>query len=202
MTFAQRASKTKALAVATVRENKGMAGDVLEEVAGLYFEQGMPFEDALESVKESLIQKAVDRYSDKIRSALQRAGLDLPEGALTLDGIKAAIIEKSGLEMNDLTPEAMVGGIDKLASSSLSRATGIPIASVADGQALGDIIKAGVRTAIDNGTAEKLIMGGLSQKARAVVTWRKNGFDPEAEKKAKNAYYQKRYRRSHKLVWD
>lgn len=202
MTFKAKAARTKALAVATLRANEGMANDVLDQVSDGYFNQGLNLEDALYAVQDSLVQRAIDRYSDKIRAALSRAGLELGDGPLSLESIKQAVILKTGLEIDDLNPESMMQAVDKIASARLSEATGVPIESVMSGQGLGEQIKAGIRASIDNGSAEKILMKGLSAAARAAVTWKRHGFDEAAKKKAMNAYYQKRYRRTHRMVWD
>lgn len=199
MGFKEKAVKTKSLAVATLRANEGMANDILEEVATLYFE-GLSLQEAIDVTQDRLAQKAFERYGEKIRAALARAGLEV--GELSIESIKQAVIDKSGLDMDDLTPESMLKAVDVIVSARMSEATGVPISSVMNGGELAEQIKAGVRASIENGTAEKILLKGMSAAARAAVTWRRNGFDEGAQKKAMNAYYQKRYRQTHRLVWD
>lgn len=196
-----KASKAKALAVATLRANEGMANDILDQISDAYFERGLSVGEAIDEVQDSLIQRAIERYSEKIRAALSRAGLDL-QGEITIDAIKQAVIDKTGLQLDDLTPEAMIEAVDSLAASRLSEATGVPINSVMSGEGLGEQIKEGVRKAIENGTAETLILKGMGKAARAVVTWRRAGFDEDAQRRAMNAHAQKKYRRTHRMVWD
>ena len=196
------AAKTKALAIATSRENAGMAGDILGMIEDAYFEQGMDLQDAINSVQDQLIQRAIDRYSDKIRAALARAGLDLPDGELTLEAIKGAVIDKTGLDLTDLTPDAMVAAVDRLASDRLSVAIGVQVASVMNGATLADNIRAGVAKAITAGRGMALLTNGLSQRARVEMTWNRAGITTEQQRRrVLSAWYQKKYRRTHVEVW-
>lgn len=201
----QAASKTKALAIATARANAGMAQDIMTEIADNYFEHGMDLQEAIDAAKDAIAQRAIERYGDKIRAALARAGLDVPaDEPLTVDGIKAAVVEKTGLDLEDLTAEHLLDAADKLASQKLSADLGIEITSVMNGDTLAEVIKAEVRKAIDDGRAFELIKKGISMKARIAMTWKRAGLGETAEdrERAYNAARQKRYRRRFKEVWD
>lgn len=192
-------SKRKALGIMTGRANAGLRNDIIEQIADAYFVDGLSMQEAIDQVQDALVQKALDRYSDKIRAALARAGLTV-EGDLTLESITAAIAEKSGLEITDLSPDGMVTATDKLAAKRLSAELGIEIASVMQGSLEQSLIE-GVRSGLQNGSIP-LVGARLTKQARAEMTWRREGFEnAEERRKVNNAIYQKRYRRRNKEVW-
>lgn len=192
--------KFKALAISTARANGGMAGDIMDAIADAYFEGGMDLGAAIASVQDQLIQSAIDRYSEKIRSALSRAGLDV-EGELTLESIKAAIIEKTGLELSDLSPDAMATAVDQLAARRLSDELGIEITSIAGGN-LGEAIRSGVAQSLADGRTSKLLGRQLTNQARAAMTWQRQGIGEQDQRRIPQRVYQKRYRRRNVEVWD
>ena len=189
----------KALNIRTDRANGGLRGDILEAVADNYFVNGMSLQDSITAVQDQIIQAAVDRYSDKIASALARAGLVI-DGPLTVDSIKAAIVEKSGLDLSDLSPDGMLNAVDSMAARRLSDELGVEIATVR-GANLGETIKAGVAQAVADGRAAKLIGRSLSNQVRKVATWNRAGIDPVTAAKIANAKYQKKFRHFYKEVW-
>ena len=156
-------SKLKALAIATGRASGGMAADVLEMIADAYFVDGLSLQESINSVQDQLIQRAIERYSEKIGAALNRAGLEVDPQNLTLESIKAAIIEKTGLDLSDLSPSGMAEAVDRLAAQRLSAELGIEIATVAGG-ALQSAIRAGVAQAIAEGRVSQLVGRGLTNQ--------------------------------------
>lgn len=194
-------SKLKALAIATGRASGGMAADVLEMIADAYFVDGLSLQESINSVQDQLIQRAIERYSEKIGAALSRAGLEVDPQNLTLESIKAAIIEKTGLDLSDLSPSGMAEAVDRLAAQRLSAELGIEIGTVAGG-ALQSAIRAGVAQAIAEGRVSQLVGRGLTNRARAVMTWKRGGFDPKERIRIMGRIYQKRYRRHNVEVWD
>lgn len=192
-------SKRKALGIMTDRANAGLRNDIIEQIADAYFVDGLSMQEAIDQVQDALVQKALDRYSDKIRAALARAGLTV-EGDLSVESITAAIAEKSGLEITDLSPDGMVTAADKLAAKRLSAELGIEVASVMQGNLEQSLIE-GVRAGLQNGSIP-LVGARLTKQARAEMTWRREGFEnAEDRRKVNNAIYQKRYRRRNKEVW-
>lgn len=192
-------SKRKALGIMTDRANAGLRNDIIEQIADAYFVDGLSMQEAIDQVQDALVQKAIDRYSDKIRAALARAGLTV-EGDLSVESITAAIAEKSGLEITDLSPDGMVTAADKLAAKRLSAELGIEVASVMQGNLEQSLIE-GVRAGLQNGSIP-LVGARLTKQARAEMTWRREGFENAEDRlKVNNAIYQKRYRRRNKEVW-
>lgn len=199
----ERASRMKALGVETLRDNSGMARDVLDLVIDRYME-GVPFDDCLEAARDELTAKALERYGDSIRAALRRAGFEIEDGdTLDANTIADLIREKTGLEFASLNSAAVIEYIDRQMSAKLSEMTGIQISTVYDAQALKEQMKEGVRQAILSDTAEKLLMRGLSAAAKKVVTWRRYGYTTkESRRKVMQRLYSKRYAETHRQVWD
>lgn len=196
------AKKTRQIGIAVGRAAKAVTNDIFDKLSDAYFDQGMDFSDAWDSVKDDFTAEAIERFGAKIRAALSRAGLEFAEGVpLTIDAIKAAVIEKVGLDIDDLTTENIIGALDANMAARLSDATGLELTTVASGVGLGDMVRAGIKDALENGRAEKIMTGSLSMVARKDVTWKRRGFDAEKRKRAMNALYQKRYRRKNKQVW-
>lgn len=198
----ERASRMKALGVETMRDNSGMARDVLDLVIDQYA-AGVDFNDCLESVRDQLTAKALERYGDSIRAALRRAGFEIGDGeTLDVNTIADLVREKTGLDFVSLDRAAVVDYVDKQMAAKLSEMTGIQISTVTDGQALKEQMKEGVRQAILSDTAEKLLMHGLSAAAKKVVTWRRYGYTTkESRRKVMQRLYSKRYAEKHRQVW-
>ena len=190
---------TRSLNIKTERALGGLRGDILEAIADNYFVHGMSIQESLTAVQDQIIQAAIDRYSDKIAAALGRAGLVI-DGPLTLDAIKGAIVEKSGLDLSDLSAEGMLTAVDSLAARRLSDEIGIEVATIRGGN-LGETIKAGVAQAVADGRVAKLIGRARSIQIRKLATWNRAGIDPIAAAKIANAKYQKKYRYRFKEVW-
>lgn len=197
------ASKKKALRVAVSRAAAGLTRDILDRLSDAYFDQGLSLGDAFQSVQDDIANDAIGRYSEKIRAALGRAGLDLPAGeALTIQSIESGICDKLGLQVGELSAESITAALDDGIAARLSEAVGFPIESVLSGVGIGDQIRAGVTQAIAEGRENKRFLGATVHGAQSVMTWQRRGFEtPEKRKKALSAIYQKRYRRTHKEVW-
>lgn len=193
-------NKAKALGVRLDRATGGMAGDILGMIEDAYFTQGLSLQASIESVHDQLVQMAIDRYSDKIRAALGRAGLDV-DGELTLESIKAAVIEKTGLELTELSPDAMAAAVDQLAARRLSDELGVEVATLAGG-GLADAVRSGVRQSLADGKVPRILGARLSGQVRVAMTWKRGGFDPLERKRIMGKIYQKRYRRNNVEVWD
>lgn len=191
---------SKALNIKTDRANGGLRGDILEAILDNYFVNGMSIQESLNAVQDQIIQAGIDRYADKIGNALARAGLVI-DGPLSVEAIKAAVVEKSGLDLSDLSPEGMLGAVDSLAARRLSDEIGIEVASIR-GADLGETIKAGVAQAVAEGRAAKLLGRAMSGKVRKLATWNRAGVAvPVQSTRIAQKVYQKRYRRRNKEVW-
>jgi hypothetical protein len=191
--------KFKSLAVKTIRANEGMANDILDLVFDNYF-NGMSFEEALAAAQDELAAKAIERYGEKIRASLSRAGLEI-DGVLSIESIEAAIVAKTGLEMDSLTHENILDAADKIAAKKISSLMGVEITSVLNG-GLEVGVRGAVAAAIASGAAATVLMGGMSAVVRRSVTWIKAGVQKSEIQKIEAAIGQKKYRRKHKLVWD
>lgn len=199
---AERLSRGKSLAIATARENSAMVQDVFDNVVDNYT-AGASWEDSVNAAMEPLKERAIERYGPRIRAALRRAGLEFPDDmVLSVESVQDLLSEQSGLDIEALTGEGVADAIDTLLSKRLSETLGVPITSVLNAEGLKTAVEAGVRQAIENGTAERLITAGLSKAARRLATWKRNGV-PEREEQQRilHGWYQKKYARTHRQVW-
>ena len=199
----ERASRLKALGVETLRDNSGMVRDVVDLVIDRYME-GATFADALGAVQDELAARAIARYGDAIRAALRRAGFDVPDGTeLDAATIADLVREKTGLQFASLDSASVIEYVDKEMAARVTALTGVPVSSVYNAQTLMQEMKDGVREAIKNGTAERLLTQGMSVAARRVATWRRYGYTTkESRRKAMQRLYAKRYAETHRQVWE
>lgn len=198
----ERMARMKALGIATARENAGMAQDIVDLVFDNYA-AGADWADCIEAAKEELARRALERYGDKIRAALRRAGLDYPDDQeLTPDGIKEVVARQSGLDLDELTGDGVKRAIDGLLSARLSAALGVDVPTVLDTSAMKLAVEAAVKASIANGTAERLLTAGLTRAARKLVTFKRAGINAKADqKRTMQRWYQKRYARTHSQIW-
>ncbi|MDM0119024.1 hypothetical protein [Variovorax arabinosiphilus] len=198
----ERASRLKTLGIATARDNAGMAQDIIDLVIDNYTD-GASWEDSVNAAKDELQRRALERYGPNIRAALRKAGLNFPdERELTPDAVKELVAEQSGLDIDNLTGDGVADAIDGLLSQRLTAVLGVPIQSVLNAEGLKAAVEAGVKEAVANGTAERLLTAGLTKAARRAATWRRAGITEKVEqRKVLNAWYQKKYARKHQQVW-
>ena len=199
---AERATRLKSLGIRTARENAGMARDIVDLVFDNYA-AGATWHDSVEAAKDAIAERALARYGPNIRAALAKAGLALPDGvALTPEAIKEVLSAQTGLDIDSLTGEGFARAIDSLLSQRLSDELGVPIDSVLQPEGLKLAVRAGVKLAIANGTAERLLTKGLTRAARIAVTWRRAGVSSKVEqRKILKSYAQKKYARTHQQIW-
>lgn len=195
-----RAQRAKALAVNTLRANSGLINDVVDQVVDQWI-AGEDFDSCLAGAQDQIATMALASHGGKVRAALQRVGLDVGAGdELTPSAIGDAIKAKSGLEIEDFTPEGILKAVDQMLAKRISHETGIEITSVM-GASLSDQLKAGVRLALRSGAAKKLIGTLLDKKARRLATLKRLQSDAKEFKKVRNRKYQAKWRETHKLEW-
>lgn len=188
--------------VNTKRAVAGEARDIIDEVIDRY-SAGEDLETAWNATLEAAADRAAQRFEPKIRAAFGRAGIDLPEGALTIEGIKSAIAERAGLDAGEeLTIESISRAVDNTVSSKISQALGVEVPSIMDAGGVQEALRAAVKQAIASGQAARLIGRALNVSIRKIATWRAAQIAEEDHKRIMSALYQKRYRRTHRLVWD
>ena len=145
---------------------------------------------------------ALTRYGDKVRNALARVGVVLPDGEeITADAIIEAIQEKTGLDFGDFTTESVMAAVDTLIAKQISRYTGIDGITTVSGMDFTDAVKVGVRAALRSGTLNKLVGRLMDRRARKAATLRRLGATKYEYAKLKNREYQAKYRERNVQKW-
>lgn len=197
-----RTDKAKDLAIATMRENSGTINRLADQIVDDWV-AGDDFSTALERARGQLVEEVAARYSDRIRNALRRAGLQIEDGEiLTPDKIKEIVGLQAGIDFQDLQADGIVAGMDRLLSKKLSGMIGIEVTTIADGNALKGAVELGIRDALLNGTAERLITDVLRKRARAAATWAREGVTNKKDReRLERRAYQIEYAKTHSQVW-
>lgn len=185
--------------IAKLRAGAGMERDMVESIWDRYQAGG----DLGQALKDELIQRGIDRFRVKIINAMRAAGLDFDEGAqLTRETITAAVSEKTGLDLTDLTPDAVAATVDARLSAELSAMLGATVSTVLDPEVLrSELVAHGVH-AVQSGRATALMPAGTVRQIREVATWGRAGVPVDERRRVMANWYAKKYRRKHRQVWD
>lgn len=183
----------------TQRGDAGIGERYKEAVSGL--EPGSPITDAILS---TVADWAIERYEVRVRAKLRAAGLDLPaDGPIDSDMIIGKIRSSmEGLEIDSLTPDALLAAIDKKLAAELSTRLGFTVTTALNPEAVQAQVKAQVLESLANGTGAALIKGATLRALRSRATFARRGYSPELELQIRNRAYQKKFRRTHKHEWD
>lgn len=151
---------------------------------------------------EGVADWALNRYDTRVRARLRIMGLDVPDsGPLTVQTLKDVVRAKSGLDIEDLTPEGVSLALDKRLAAELSRELGFEVSTVFNTDSLRIEVKSGVMAALDAGRGGPL-HGDTLEDLRAVATFVRAGLVGDDRRKALNRYKQKKYRRNNKQIWE
>ena len=192
-------SKIKALAINTTRANAGLINEIIDATLDQWM-AGEDFDSCLTSAQSQIADAALNRHGGKVRAGLARVGLEVPLGALSATAIAEAVSAKSGLVIDDFSPEGIMKAVDRMIASRLSEVSGVEISTVI-GEDLPTVIKAAVRAALRSGTAKRLIAQMLDRRARTVATLKRLNSDRAEYKKLRNRAYQAEWRKTHKQQW-
>lgn len=190
---------TRANIVKHMRVDKGSINDLIDAAWEKYKEGGR--ESILDAFTEAAADRAIGRYEEKIRAGFRRGGIELPDGALTMQTMQGIIGEQTGLELQGLSADSIVAAVDKLLSKRLSQALGVQVATVMDKDAMLDSINAAVLQAIKSGRAGEFVNRHAMHAARRYMAYKKAGVDPEAGPKINARKRARKYRKTHKLAW-
>jgi hypothetical protein len=151
---------------------------------------------------EGVADWALQRYDVRVRAKLRRIGLDVPEdGPLTIESIKDTINRRTGLDVQDLSVEGLREAFDKRLAVELSEALGVEVSTVFDSEAMQEQVKTAVIAKLAEGGGGSIIRGRNMTLLRASATFARAGLSQAARIQAMNRIYQKRYRRSHKQIY-
>lgn len=183
----------------TLRAGEGVGADMARQV----FERYRAGEDFGDALKEGLVQAAIDKYQPKIAAAMRRAGLDVADDQeLTQETITDAIREKTGLDLEDLTRESIAAALDGAIARELSAQLGVEVSSVLDLENLKSEVIAAAVESVKSGRANALMTSRIIGRVRVAATWARAGVAPAEQARIMGAWYQKKYRRTHRQVWD
>ena len=190
----------KRVTLARLRVREGFWNDVIEGAWERYKAGGR---DSLQgAVQDELTDRALARYADKIRAMFARGGVDIdPEQPITMEVLAGLVSERTGLQLDNLSPESVTAAVDKELSARLSEALRVPVTTVFDKALLMEELKAGVRQAIADGRGAELLTKAMVKSARAYATWKRRGIEEVERRRIVNRAYQAKYRRTHKQVW-
>ena len=190
-----------AATIATHRATAGLIQDLVD-LAYDHYEATGSWAGVGGAVSDGLAQQAIDRFEPKIRHGFARAGVDLPDGPLTVATLKQVVGDRLGVEPDDMTPEGIKAVFDAKLSEALSNDTGLNLTSVLSA-GIQDAIRAEVIRAIVDGRAAALLDRHLMSRARKLAAMKQAGYtDRENQRKMLLRLYQTRYRRNNRYVWD
>ena len=190
------------LKIKKLRVDKGSWNDLIDAAYENYKARGR--ESIKEAFSEAIADKVLQRYQVKIAAGFRRAGVEIEDGEpLTAEKLLTIIKDRTGLEINNLTPEGVMSAVDRLLSERLSAAMGVTVTTVFDRQAMMAAMDESVKQAIRDGRAAEFIGKHAMRAARKYATFKRRGIEsPEDHRRIMLAWYQKKYRRTHRLVWD
>lgn len=185
-----------------LRVDKGSWNDLIDSAYEHYKANGR--ESIREAFTEAVADKVIQRYQAKIAAGFRRAGIEIEDGEpLTADKLLTIVQDRTGLEINNLTPEGVTSAVDRLLSERLSAALGVQVTTVLDRQAMMASLDEAVKQAIRDGRAAEFISKKAMKAARQFATFKRRGIgSKEDQRRVMLRIYQKRYRRHNKLVWD
>ena len=190
----------KRVTLARLRVREGFWNDVIDAAWERYKAGGR--ESVRDALQDELIDRALGRYSEKIRAMFARGGVVIdPEQPITMAVLTELISERTGLELTDLSPETVSAAVDKELSGRLSEALQVPVSTVFDKERLKEDLKAGVRLAIADGRGAALLTKAMLKTARTYATWKRHGVEEREQMQITNRAYQAKYRRTHRQVW-
>lgn len=190
------------LKIRKLRVDKGSWNDLIDAAYENYKARGR--ESIKEAFSEAIADKVLQRYQVKIAAGFRRAGVEIEDGEpLTAEKMLTIIKDRTGLEINNLSPEGVMSAVDSLLSERLSAAMGVTVTTVFDRQAMMAAMEESVKQAIRDGRAAEFIGAQAMRAARKYATFKRRGIEStEDHRRVMLAWYQKKYRRTHRLVWD
>jgi hypothetical protein len=177
---------------ATKRGNAGIGERIKEESAG-----GVP-SDGWERVADW----ALDRYSLRIRARLEAMGLVVDaDGPLTVDAIKDAVRAKTGLDIQDLTPDGVAKALDEKLAREVSGLLRLEVSTVFDTEALKSEIKSQVIERVGGGSGAGVINRATLERLKSAATYARAGVVGDEKKREQARVRQKKYRHNHRQIW-
>jgi hypothetical protein len=177
---------------ATERGNRGIGERIKEDWDGSQPSDGW----------DSVADWALARYDLRIRAKFEAMGLKIEsEGPITVESIREAVSSKSGLTIEELTPQGIAKALDAKLAAELSREMRLEVSTVFDQETLKQEIKNQVIDALGSGSGAGVVTGRTLHALRFAATFAKAGIVGDEKQTLINRYKQKKYRRSHRQIW-
>lgn len=181
------------------RVRAGAWDDVIEAAWQRYVEGGR--ESLANAWTDELTDRILARYDGKIRALFGRAGVEVGEGeTINKAWLLQRLTDSLGVPVEDITPEVIMGAVDRGLAARLSEVLRVPVSTVMDMERLKADVREGVILALQDGRAADLIYDTALAAARRWATWQRHGDDLDP-KTVQNNQAQKKYRKTHRLQW-
>lgn len=155
------------------------------------------------AVREAMVNAALAKLRPHVVAALRRAGLVVPDDVeLTPDALREAINASTGLQIETLDPDGIKAAINDRVAARLSEVLGVEVTQVMDPDALRAEVRAAAVRSVQSGRASALLSAVDIRRLRESATWVRAGIGPDDRRKYLLRWYQKKFRRTHREVWD
>jgi hypothetical protein len=156
------------------------------------------------SIKYAAADEAIEAYRPKVVAMLRSAGFEVGEDEpIGLDTITDAIKTRTGIDLGgNLDKQTITNAISETLSIYVSHELGFEVHNVLDANSIKAQIDAHIIDCVKNNKPSKLVPKRLLSKIREAAAFAQLGYSPDERRMILNRWYQKKYRRNNRLVWD
>lgn len=184
--------------IATDRVNRS----VMWEIAGKVIANHSEGQSWQQAAQNAALEEALELYRPKVEAMLRSAGFDVAEGApLTMETVASAIQQRTGLDISSLDVNTIKNAISEQLSIYVSSELGFQVTNVLDANSIRQQINAHIKDCVQSGRSSKLVPRRLITQISEAAAFAQMGKSYDDRRAVLNRWYQKKYRRSHKLVW-
>lgn len=139
-------------------------------------------------------------FEGRIRAALRRAGLELPEGPITVQSLLLLVRDRAGLNIQDATAEGIQDAIRAKLQAAVVDLLGVDVDLTAGRDA---VIRQAAAAAVATGRPNKLVGVVALRQLRAVAAAAAVGLDtsPAGLRRAQVRIAQRKYRARNTFKW-
>lgn len=139
-------------------------------------------------------------FERRIRAALRRAGVELPDGPVSVASLLAVVRDRSGLDIQTLTPEGIREAVEARLRAAVVDAVGVDL-DLTQGRAA--IVQQAAAAALESGRPNKLIGPLELRRLRSLAAGAALGLDvtPKGLRAAQVRIAQRKYRARNKFQW-
>lgn len=199
---AQRAGEYETWAVSRVQDGLRYRLDIASEQAARYRRKGGDDTAMLEASARAIADWYIEKHHEHIAAALRRWGIELEDGALTIDSLVKTVSSHAEIKIESLTPDAIRDAVMRAASARISEYLGVTVdikSGYVDWQ---QVAIAAAAQAVATGRANRIVSAQTLHRLQTSRAFQALGIMTAAERKrAKNRIYQREYRKTHRQVW-